>query len=84
MTDDVRPLDPEMTHEKPAVLGMVGHGYRPLDRAAAPEPGAVVAEQAVVLRKGWLLEQRLGPRRAHPPVDQRDRLSRSSKLVLQL
>src|SRR5262245_6014788 len=71
-------------HEKPAVLGMVGHAHRPLDRAATSEPGAVVVEQSVMICEGRLLEQRLGPRRAHPPVDEYDGLSRSSKLVLQL
>jgi hypothetical protein len=31
VTDDVRPLDLELTHQEPAVLGVVGHAHRPLD-----------------------------------------------------
>ena len=48
---------------------------RPLDRAAASEPGSVVAEEAIVICEGRLLQQRLAPGSRHAPVDQHDGLA---------
>jgi hypothetical protein len=78
VSDDVSPLDPELTHEEQAMPGMVGHRHRHFDKAAASEPGAVVAEQAVAVDEDSLLQKWLRPRGAHTPVDQHDGLSRAS------
>ena len=72
-----------MTHEQPAVLGMEGYGHRPVDLAAAGEPGAVIAQEAMAIGEGGLVKKRLGPRRAHSPVDQYHWVSCASKVVVQ-
>jgi hypothetical protein len=84
VANDVRPGDPELTHEQPAVLCVERHGDRTVDRAAASEPGAVVAEHAIPVRESRLVQKRLGPRRSDPPVDQHDGVAGAPKLVLQL
>ena len=66
---------PEMAHEQRAVRSVLGHRDASLDRAAASEPGSVVAEKAIVICEGWLLHQRLAPGSRYAPVDQHDGLS---------
>ncbi len=84
VADDVGLLDPELAHEQHTVARMVGHRHRPLGRAAASEPCAVVADEAVAVSEGGLLQERLRPCRAHSPMDQHDGRSRSSELVREL
>jgi hypothetical protein len=83
VADDVRPLDAQLAHEEPAVLGVIRHGHRPIDCAAAAEAGAVVCEQAVA-GEGGLVEERLDPGRAHAPVNEDDGLAGAPQRVLQL
>ncbi len=66
------------------MLGMVGDADGAFDQAAAAEPSSVVAEQAVAIGEGRLVQKWLGPNRAHPPVDQYDGLPGSGQLVLEL
>src|ERR1044072_8583455 len=71
-------------HQAAAVLGVVGHADRTVDARTAAEAGAVIVERAVPAAQGRGVEQRLGPGRAHAPVDQHDRLSGPVDLVLEL
>lgn len=84
MADDVRALDPQMAHEEPTLVRVVGHADWPLDRTAVSEAGSVVPEEAVAISEGRLLDEGLRPRCAHAPVDQDDGLAGSAQLVGQL
>jgi hypothetical protein len=84
VADEVRPLDPEVAHERAAVGGLIGDADRPGRAAAARVADAVVAEQAVAFGQGRFLHQALEPVRAHAGVDQHHRLPHSPDLVVQL
>ena len=49
------PGDAELAHQLMAVGGVRGHGRRALERAAAGEACAVVAEQLVAAGQGGLV-----------------------------
>jgi hypothetical protein len=74
MAHDVRPLDAQTAHEQRAVRGVGGHADRAVNPVAAGEAGPVVAQKAMAVGEGRLLDQRLGPGGAQAPVDQDDGL----------
>jgi hypothetical protein len=61
MADNMRPLDPKATHERPAVRCLLRDADRSRQTTAARVANAVIAERAVTLGKRGLFQQWLEP-----------------------
>jgi len=83
VADDVRPLDPEVTHQRATVGRLLREADRASDAAAARASGTMVCERAVMARERRLVQQRREPIREISRMNQHDRLPGSSDLVLE-
>jgi hypothetical protein len=82
VADDMRPLDPEVTHQRPTVSGVVREADRTHDMATARAADAMVAEHAAMIGEGPLIQQRREPIGKVSRVDQHNRFPGSLYLVL--
>jgi hypothetical protein len=82
VADDVRALDSEVAHQRLTVGGLLREADRPRERAAARAADAMVAEHAVMLGEGWLIQQRREPIGKVSRMNQHHRLPGSPNLVL--
>lgn len=82
VADDVCPLDPEVTHQRPTVGGVLREVDRTRDMPAARAADAMVPEHAVVIREGWLSQQRREPIGKVSRMNQHHRLPGSPNFVL--
>jgi hypothetical protein len=84
VADNVRPLEPKMTHEQSTVGGVLDKADRARDMAAARAADAMIPKHAVMIREGWLIQQRHEPTGEVARVNQHHRLSFSSDFILKL
>jgi hypothetical protein len=82
VADDVRPLDSEVTHQRPTVGRLLREADRTPDRAAAHTADAMVAEHTIMLGEDWLTQQRREPIDKVSRMNQHYRLPGSAYLVL--
>ena len=78
------PVDLQPVQQQAAMPRVVRHADRSCHAAAVAETGTVVAQKPIALREPGLAEKRLGPRGGDAPMDQDDRLARSSELICEL
>ncbi len=68
----MRPLDPQVTHQRATVRSLLLEIERTRDAAAAPIADAVVAEHAVTVGEGWLFQERPEPVEADAVMHEHD------------
>ena len=84
MADEVRPLDPQVAHERAEVRRLLGDADRSRQPAAARVADPMVGQYAVPTGQGGFVQERCVPASEDSSVDEHNRLTVPSDVVLEL
>jgi hypothetical protein len=82
LANDVRALNPEDTHQRATVGGVLREGDRTSDTATASTSDAVVVHESIPRTEDRLIQEGREPVGVDPGVDEDHRFSAAMKLVL--